>query len=196
MKSYKSHSDEELVKLYVQGNNEAFDALLSRYNTKVYNYIYGFVHNEALAEDLFQETFIKAIITLKQGGYQESGKFSSWLMRIAHNKVFDVFRLEKHDNTVSNDEYDVDLYDYSQLLEGNVEDNIVADQTIDELNYLITLLNEDQREIIKMRYYQELSFKEISDITGVSINTALGRMRYAILNLRKLAEEKNMLFQY
>jgi len=197
MKSYKSHSDEELVKLYVQGNNEAFDALLSRYNTKVYNYIYGFVHNEALAEDLFQETFIKAIITLKQGGYSESGKFSSWLMRIAHNKVFDVFRLEKqHDNTVSNDEYDVDLYDYSQLLEGNVEDNIVADQTIDELNYLITLLNEDQREIIKMRYYQELSFKEISDITGVSINTALGRMRYAILNLRKLAEEKNMLFQY
>lgn len=192
----KSHSDEELVKLYVQGNNEAFDALLSRYNTKVYNYIYGFVHNEALAEDLFQETFIKAIITLKQGGYSESGKFSSWLMRIAHNKVFDVFRLEKHDNTVSNDEYDVDLYDYSQLLEGNVEDNIVADQTIDELNYLITLLNEDQREIIKMRYYQELSFKEISDITGVSINTALGRMRYAILNLRKLAEEKNMLFQY
>jgi RNA polymerase sigma-70 factor (ECF subfamily) len=196
MKSYKSHSDEELVKLYVQGNNEAFDALLSRYNTKVYNYIYGFVHNEALAEDLFQETFIKAIITLKQGGYSESGKFSSWLMRIAHNKVFDVFRLEKHDNTVSNDEYDVDLYDYSQLLEGNVEDNIVADQTIDELIYLITLLNEDQREIIKMRYYQELSFKEISDITGVSINTALGRMRYAILNLRKLAEEKNMLFQY
>ncbi|MBQ4461989.1 MAG: sigma-70 family RNA polymerase sigma factor [Bacteroidaceae bacterium] len=196
MKSYKNHSDEELVKLYVQGNNEAFDALLSRYNTKVYNYIYGFVHNEALAEDLFQETFIKAIITLKQGGYSESGKFSSWLMRIAHNKVFDVFRLEKHDNTVSNDEYDVDLYDYSQLLEGNVEDNIVADQTIDELNYLITLLNEDQREIIKMRYYQELSFKEISDITGVSINTALGRMRYAILNLRKLAEEKNMLFQY
>ena len=196
MKSYKSHSDEELVKLYVQGNNEAFDALLSRYNTKVYNYIYGFVHNEALAEDLFQETFIKAIITLKQGGYSESGKFSSWLMRIAHNKVFDVFRLEKHDNTVSNDEYDVDLYDYSQLLVGNVEDNIVADQTIDELNYLITLLNEDQREIIKMRYYQELSFKEISDITGVSINTALGRMRYAILNLRKLAEEKNMLFQY
>ena len=196
MKSYKSHSDEELVKLYVQGNNEAFDALLSRYNTKVYNYIYGFVHNEALAEDLFQETFIKAIITLKQGGYSESGKFSSWLMRIAHNKVFDVFRLEKRDNTVSNDEYDVDLYDYSQLLEGNVEDNIVADQTIDELNYLITLLNEDQREIIKMRYYQELSFKEISDITGVSINTALGRMRYAILNLRKLAEEKNMLFQY
>lgn len=196
MKSYKSHSDEELVKLYVQGNNEAFDALLSRYNTKVYNYIYGFVHNEALAEDLFQETFIKAILTLKQGGYSESGKFSSWLMRIAHNKVFDVFRLEKHDNTVSNDEYDVDLYDYSQLLEGNVEDNIVADQTIDELNYLITLLNEDQREIIKMRYYQELSFKEISDITGVSINTALGRMRYAILNLRKLAEEKNMLFQY
>ena len=196
MKSYKSHSDEELVKLYVQGNNEAFDALLSRYNTKVYNYIYGFVHNEALAEDLFQETFIKAIITLKQGGYSESGKFSSWLMRIAHNKVFDVFRLEKHDNTVSNDEYDVDLYDYSQLLEGNVEDNIVADQTIDELNYLITLLNEDQREIIKMRYYQELSFKEISDITGVSINTALGRMRYAILSLRKLAEEKNMLFQY
>ncbi|MBR6369213.1 MAG: sigma-70 family RNA polymerase sigma factor [Bacteroidaceae bacterium] len=196
MKSYKSHSDEELVKLYVQGNNEAFDALLSRYNTKVYNYIYGFVHNEALAEDLFQETFIKAIITLKQGGYSESGKFSSWLMRIAHNKVFDVFRLEKHDNTVSNDEYDVDLYDYSQLIEGNVEDNIVADQTIDELNYLITLLNEDQREIIKMRYYQELSFKEISDITGVSINTALGRMRYAILNLRKLAEEKNMLFQY
>ncbi len=196
MKSYKSHSDEELVKLYVQGNNEAFDALLSRYNTKVYNYIYGFVHNEALAEDLFQETFIKAIITLKQGGYSESGKFSSWLMRIAHNKVFDVFRLEKHDNTVSNDEYDVDLYDYSQLLEGNVEDNIVADQTIDELNYLITLLNEDQREIIKMRYFQELSFKEISDITGVSINTALGRMRYAILNLRKLAEEKNMLFQY
>ena len=196
MKSYKSHSDEELVKLYVQGNNEAFDALLSRYNTKVYNDIYGFVHNEALAEDLFQETFIKAIITLKQGGYSESGKFSSWLMRIAHNKVFDVFRLEKHDNTVSNDEYDVDLYDYSQLLEGNVEDNIVADQTIDELNYLITLLNEDQREIIKMRYFQELSFKEISDITGVSINTALGRMRYAILNLRKLAEEKNMLFQY
>ena len=107
-----------------------------------------------------------------------------------------MFRLEKHDNTVSNDEYDVDLYDYSQLLEGNVEDNIVADQTIDELKYLITLLNEDQREIIKMRYYQELSFKEISDITGVSINTALGRMRYAILNLRKLAEEKNMLFQY
>ena len=175
MKSYKNHSDEELVKLYVQGNNEAFDALLSRYNTKVYNYIYGFVHNEALAEDLFQETFIKAIITLKQGGYSESGKFSSWLMRIAHNKVFDVFRLEKHDNTVSNDEYDVDLYDYSQLLESNIEDNIVADQTIDELNVFTNRLNNENSTL--GRLMNDASVYNHMDSVMVNVSLLLEDLR-------------------
>lgn len=196
MELFKDHSDEDLVSLYVQGNNLAFDELLNRYTDKVYNYIFSLVHNEALAEDLFQETFVKVVTTLKQGRYTENGKFAGWIMRIAHNLVFDLFRAEKHDNTISNEECEYDLFDRAQVRDTCVEDDLVAEQTIDELKYLIGLLSEEQQEVLKMRYYQNLSFKEIADITGVSINTALGRMRYAVLRLRKLAEEKDMLFEY
>ncbi len=185
-------TDEELVVLYAGGNNAAFDALLNRHKSGVHSYIYFMVRNKELAEDIFQETFVKVIMTIKQGRYTENGKFKAWITRIAHNLVIDSIRQERNENTISNDEVEVDLFNNIKLCDGTVEDCLVRRQVLSDVKKLIRHLPDNQREVLEMRYYQDLSFKEIADITGVSINTALGRMRYAILNMRRMAEENRM----
>ncbi|MDL2223465.1 sigma-70 family RNA polymerase sigma factor [Bacteroidales bacterium OttesenSCG-928-M11] len=189
----KKMTDEQLVVDYANGNNVAFDVLLSRHKSNVYSYIYFIVHNKELAEDIFQETFVKAIMTIKQGRYTESGKFRAWINRIAHNLIIDNYRQEKNEQTISNDECEVDLFNNAKLSEKTIEDEIVNTQILADVKKLIDYLPDNQKEVLLLRYYQDLSFKEIADITGVSINTALGRMRYAILNMRRMAEEKNMI---
>jgi len=193
MKSYKSLADEELVKLYADGNNSAFEVLLKRYKSKVYSYIYFVVRNREVCEDVFQETFIKAITTIKQGRYVENGKFLAWINRIAHNLIIDYFRREQNENTCSNDEYGYDLFDTVHLTDSSVEDNLVRDQVMKDVARLVDSLPKTQQEVIRLRYYEDLSFKEIAEKTGVSINTALGRMRYAVMNMRRIAEEKDIL---
>jgi RNA polymerase sigma-70 factor (ECF subfamily) len=145
-----------------------------------------------VAEDIFQETFVKAIVTLQQGRYTNDGKFAAWITRIAHNLVIDQFRIERNENTVSNDETEVDLLNDARLAEGTIENRMVNEQVLKDVRMLVDELPDCQREVVFMRYYQDLSFKDIADITGVSINTALGRMRYAILNMRRIAAEKNI----
>lgn len=194
MNNLRTQTDEDLLRLYIDGNNSAFDVLLKRYESKVFTYLLYSVRTQELAEDLFQDVFIKIITTLRQKKYTEYGKFSSWVMRIAHNLVIDYFRQSKNDNTVSNDEIEFDLFANSSLgLEESIEAQMIDKQTLEEVKGLIGLLPQGQRDVVMMRFYQDLSFKEIADITGVSINTALGRMRYAIINLRKLAHENKIL---
>lgn len=188
-----SMTDEELVVSYAEGNNCAFEILLSRHKQSLFSYILYRVRNRDLADDIFQDTFIKAILTIKQGRYTENGKFRAWITRIAHNLIVDCFRQERNENTVSNDEYEFDLFNNSKLCEDNIETVMVKAQVFDDVRKLVDYLPESQREVLKMRYYQELSFKEIADKTGVSINTALGRMRYAILNMRKIAADYRMI---
>ncbi len=192
METLITMTDEQLVCDYSNGNNLAFDILLERHKRSVYNYIFFTVRKRELAEDIFQETFIKAIVTIKQGRYTESGKFRAWISRIAHNLIIDHFRQEKNENTVSNDEAPVDLLNNPTLCDGTIEDELIKVQITSDIRKLISFLPENQREVLEMRYYQDLSFKEIADQTGVSINTALGRMRYAILNMRRMAEENNI----
>ena len=192
MDNLKQMTDDVLVSLYLQGNNTAFDVLLNRHKDRLYNYIYFIVRSRELAEDLFQETFVKVIMTLQQGRYTNDGKFLAWITRIAHNLVIDQFRTERNENLVSNDESDVDLLNDAKLVEGNIENRMVNEQVLKDVRALIDELPDCQREVVFMRYYQDLSFKEIADITGVSINTALGRMRYAVLNMRRIAAEKNV----
>ena len=188
-------TDDMLVVRYSEGDNKAFDELLSRYQSKLFNYIYFVVRNQEQAEDIFQETFVKAIVTIQQGRYTADGRFGAWLTRIAHNLVIDSFRQERNENTVSNDESEVDLFNNADLCDDNIEMQMINDQTLADVRRLVDALPDNQREVIYMRFYQDLSFKEIADITGVSINTALGRMRYAILNMRRIAREKDIVLQ-
>ena len=192
MVNLTSKTDEQLVKAYAQGNNEAFDVLQKRHQQRVFNYILRIIKNEDAANDIFQETFVKAIVTLRQGRYTESGKFPAWISRIAHNLIIDYFRQEKSENLQSSDLEDVDVLNRKELCEETIEDILVSRQINEDVKYLISELPPLQREVLTMRYYQNLSFKEIAEITNVSINTALGRMRYAILNLRRLAAEKDI----
>ncbi len=193
MKNLKKMTDEELVILYSKGENQAFDTLLNRYQNRLYSYIFFIVKSTELAEDIFQETFVKAIMTIKQGRYTENGKFPAWLTRIAHNLIIDNYRQERNENVISNDDSEIDLLNNMKLSEGTIEMEIINEQIHNDVRHLVKLLPDNQREVIYMRFYQDLSFKEIADITGVSINTALGRMRYAILNLRRMAEEKEII---
>jgi len=192
MAKFLSMTDEQLVKAYAQGCNEAFDTLLKRHQDRIYNYILRIIKNEDVANDIFQETFVKAILTIKQGRYTENGKFPAWISRIAHNLIIDYYRQEKTENVQSADIDDVDLLNRKELCEDTIEDLIISNQIRQDVKYLIKELPKLQREVLNMRYYQNLSFKEIAEITGVSINTALGRMRYAILNLRRIAAEKDI----
>ncbi len=186
-------TDESLVEMFANGNNQAFDILLERHKDRVYNYILLIVRNREMAEDIFQETFMRAIMTIKQGRYMENGKFSSWICRIAHNQIIDIYRRERNEKTVSNEEYEEqDLFNDAKLCEENIEDKMVREQVLQDVNNLMLHLPDEQREVVYMRYYQDLSFKEIADITGVSINTALGRMRYAVMNMRRMAQEKDL----
>ena len=190
MDKLKQMTDDMLVTLYLEGNNSAFDTLLNRHQDRLFNYIYFLVRSREVAEDIFQETFVKAITTLQQGRYQNDGKFSAWITRIAHNLVIDQFRVERNENTVSNDEMEYDILNDAKLSEGNIENRMVNEQVLKDVRALIDELPDCQREVVFMRYYQDLSFKDIADMTGVSINTALGRMRYAVLNMRRIAAEK------
>ena len=185
-------TDEQLVKAYAEGKNEAFDILLKRHQEKVFNYILRVVKNEDIANDIFQETFVKAILTIKQGRYTENGKFPAWISRIAHNLIIDHFRQEKSENHQSADLEEIDILNRKELCEATIEDILISDQIREDVKHLIKELPPLQREVLNMRYYQNLSFKEIAEMTGVSINTALGRMRYAILNLRRMATEKDI----
>jgi len=197
MDMIKTMTDEQLVGLFSNGNNQAFDVLLNRHKNRVYTYILLIVRNRDLAEDIFQESFMKAIVTIKQGRYVDNGKFYSWVTRIAHNLIIDLFRRERNENTVSNEEFaDVDLFNDARLCDENVEDELVRSQVFSDVRKLIHHLPENQQEVVRMRYYEDLSFKEIADMTGVSINTALGRMRYAVLNIRRMAEEKDISLVY
>ncbi|MBE6298193.1 MAG: sigma-70 family RNA polymerase sigma factor [Bacteroidales bacterium] len=192
MDNLKQMTDDVLVSLYLQGNNAAFDILLNRHKDRLFNYIYFIVRSKEVAEDIFQETFVKVITTLQQGRYTNDGKFSAWITRIAHNLVIDQFRAERSENIISNDESEIDLLNDAKLVEGNIENKLVNEQVLKDVRALVDELPDCQREVVFMRYYQDLSFKEIADITGVSINTALGRMRYAVLNMRRIATEKSI----
>lgn len=192
MLTLKKFTDDQLVNAYAEGNNTAFDILLSRYQSRVYTYILHIVKNKDLADDIFQETFVKAIMTIRQGRYAENGKFAAWIMRIAHNLIIDFYRQEKSENTVSADDDENDLLNRKDLCEENIEDFLVTEQIHEDVKRIVMSLPESQREVLVMRYYRNMSFKEIADATNVSINTALGRMRYAILNMRRIAAEHNI----
>lgn len=192
MTNFSSMTDEQLVKAYAQGSNDAFDTLLKRHQDRIFNYILRIIKNEDIANDIFQETFVKAILTIKQGRYTENGKFPAWISRIAHNLIIDYYRQEKTENLQSTDLEDIDILNRKDLCEQTIEDIMISEQITNDVKRLIEELPELQKEVLMMRYYQNLSFKEIAEITGVSINTALGRMRYAILNLRRIAAEKDI----
>ena len=192
MKQLVNLTDTELVRLYEKGNNKAFEVLLYKYQEKVFNQIYRIVKQRELTEDIFQETFFKAIINLKQGNYVETGKFLPWINRIAHNLIIDHFRRKKNENTVPNYANECDLLDNLDLYEHSIEDNLINEQILSDVVHLIYFLPENQQEVVRMRIFQDLSFKEIAKLTGVSINTALGRMRYALINMRRLAEEHKL----
>ena len=183
--------DEKLVKHYLSGNTHALERLIKKHRDKIYLYIISKVKIQSLAEDIFQDTFFKVIKSLKKGKYNEQGKFLPWVMRIAHNLVIDHFRKSKRISIIQNLKKDND-FDVLNLISDeskNFEKNILKKEQFKELNYIIDKLPEDQKEVLIMRYYEDLSFKEIADKTNVSINTSLGRMRYALINLRKIMSE-------
>ena len=184
-------SDQDLVKLYLNGSEIAFETLIRKHKDKVFAFILSKIKNYNLAHDVFQDTFIKVINSLKRGKYNEEGKFVPWVMRIAHNLVIDHFRRQKKTRSITPTD-DFNIFDVISNEENNAEENMITDQITSDVRKLIEELPEDQKEVLKMRYYRDMSFKEISEITDVSINTALGRMRYAVINLRKLVEKYNI----
>lgn len=192
MQELTKQTDSELVAAYANGNNEAFDVLLERHKVRLYGYIINIVKDKVLADDLFQETFVKVIMTIRQGRYIEHGKFPGWLTRIAHNLIIDYYRQERTAPVVSTDDEACDLLNRRDLCSGTIEDEMVSFQIDEDLRSLVMALPDAQREVLVMRYYRNMSFKEIAEATGVSINTALGRMRYAILNIRRMAADKNL----
>lgn len=181
-------SDQELVKQYISGQNQPLSELLQRHKQRVFTSIYMLVKNRELAEDLFQDTFVKVIKTLRSGRYNEEGKFLPWVLRIAHNLTIDYFRKENRAPFINMPE-EFDLFEILKIHDENAETRMIKNESHDKLRRLIDRLPREQKEVLVMRHYQDLSFKEISEITEVSINTALGRMRYALNNLRKLFEE-------
>ena len=192
MRNLKDLNDDLLVRLYVGGECKAFDTLIERYKNRVYTYIFHQVHDEFVSDDIFQETFVKAITTIQQGRYVENGEFLAWITRIAHNLIIDYFRQEKAENLQSCDSQDVNILNRKDLSEDTVEDNMVLMQIHADIRSLVQALPMSQREVLLMRYYKNMSFKEIADATNVSVNTALGRMRYAIINMRRLANENRV----
>lgn len=185
-------TDNGLVEAYVNGNNKAFDELLRRHQAKLFAYIMRIVSDVDLANDIFQETFVKVITNIRQGKYVDTGKFSAWLMRIAHNMIIDHFRQAKAEKTISTDEENSTVLNSADLAESSIEDCMVNTQIHDDVRRIIDALPDNQREVLKMRFYQGLSFKEIAEATGTGINTALGRMRYAILNMKRLADANHI----
>lgn len=193
MRNLEKFTDEQLVAAYASGDNEAFDTLLMRHKSRLFTYIVQMVRDRNLADDIFQEAFVKAITTIRQGRYNDLGKFSAWITRIARNLAIDSFRAEKSEATVSTDDANFDILNRRELSEETVEDAMIDLQIERDVRRLVDELPESQREVLMMRFYRNLSFKEIAELTGVSINTALGRMRYAVLNMRRLAREKELI---
>ena len=184
-------TDHELVSRFLKGNEEALQELIIRHQRKVFTSIYLLVKDREMADDIFQETFIKVINTLRSGNYNEEGKFLSWVLRIGHNLVIDHFRSQKRMPMVHDTE-EFSIFDTLPLTDNNIEDKLIHDQIQNQVRLLIEQLPYDQREVVIMRHYGNMSFKEIADSTGVSINTSLGRMRYALINLRRLIDEKQL----
>lgn len=189
-------TDEELALSYTNGSNRAFDILLERNQSKIFSYILFVVRDREQANDLFQETFVKIITKLQEGKYTTTGKFGAWIMRIAHNVIMDWYRSKRSDKTVEQgNDNDLSKFSPADLLDLNVENRYVNDQVMSDVKKIMNLLPATQREVVFMRFYQDLSFKEIAELTNVSINTALGRMRYAILNMRRIAKAHNVVLQ-
>jgi RNA polymerase sigma-70 factor (ECF subfamily) len=188
----QANSDQDIINLYLSGNEAALEELILKHQSKIYTSIYLLVKDSYLAEDIFQDTFIKVINTLKAGKYNEEGKFLPWVIRIAHNLVIDHFRKEKRTPIIANVE-GFDIFEVLNFQDESGEDRMVREQTYKDLRTMIHLLPSEQKEVLIMRHYGDLSFKEIADITNVSINTALGRMRYALNNLRKMMETKELI---
>ncbi len=183
--------DSILIEHYLDGNEIALEYIINKHQQKIFNFIYSKVHDRDISEDIFQETFIKVIKTLKNGVYNEEGKFLPWVMRISHNLVIDFFRKNNRIKTINSKE-DIDIFQFISDGSPNAESVLVNDQIIKDIQKLIQELPDDQKEVLIMRLYRDMSFKEIAENTKVSINTALGRMRYAIINLRKLIKENNI----
>ena len=193
MKEFEGMTNEALALLYVGGNNKAFDELLTRAQSKLFAYIMFVVRNEDIANDIFQETFVKVITKLQAGKYTDSGKFTFWLTRIAHNVIMDWYRAQKSENIVDlTDDNDLSNLKGEQVMDSHRESEIVNEQVMQDVKRIMEQLPAAQREVVYMRFYQQLSFKEIAELTGVSINTSLGRMRYALMNMRRMAKEHQM----
>jgi len=193
METNKKTSDKELIRSYLEGNDLAFEILLSRYKDRIFSYLISLVKNKKIAEDIFQDAFFKIIKTLKKGSYNEEGKFLPWAMRIAHNLAIDHFRKAKKMPTISqnpskNEDDDFDIFSILKMEENSIEDDMIEEQIHKDVRNIIDYLPEEQREIIILRHFKEMSFKDIAEAKDISINTALGRMRYALINLRKIIE--------
>ena len=196
MKNLAVMTDEELALSYVNGDNRAFDELLLRNQSKIFSYILFVVRDRDTADDVFQETFVKVVVKLQQGKYVPSGKFSAWVLRIAHNVIMDLYRGQKSQKIIDAvDDNDLSNIASNDMIIGNVESQFVNTQVLSDVRKMMNLLPTTQREVVYMRYFQQMSFKEIADTTNVSINTSLGRMRYAILNLRRMAREHDVVLQ-
>ncbi len=196
MKNLNEMTDEELVISYIEGNNRAFDILLSNNQRKVFMYILFVVRNRDVANDVFQDTFVKVITQLQQKRYVPNGKFSAWVMRIAHNEIMDWYRDQRNDKIVeAPKDNDLSNVGGADVTLNSIESHFVNNQVLADVKRMMNLLPASQREVVYMRFYQEMSFKEIAETTGVSINTSLGRMRYAILNLRRMAKEHDVQLQ-
>ncbi|MCR4959730.1 MAG: sigma-70 family RNA polymerase sigma factor [Prevotella sp.] len=190
MKKFDELTDEQLAMLYVEGNNSAFDELLSRTQSKLFTYIMFVVHDHDLADDIFQETFVKAITKLQNGQYTDTGKFQFWLTRIAHNAIMDWYRQQQSRHIMEpNADNDLQNLSMASVLDTFRESELVNEQVLRDVKKLMEALPAPQREVVYMRFYQQLSFKEIAELTNVSINTSLGRMRYALINMRRMAKE-------
>jgi RNA polymerase sigma factor (sigma-70 family) len=185
-------SDQELIGKYLNGHEKSLEKLIFRHKRKVYSYIMMVVKDDQLADDIFQDTFIKVINTIRSGSYKEEGKFIQWVMRIAHNLIIDHFRRAKRIPVINNSNDDYDIFDMVRITDPSIEEQIITDQIHEDVRVLIELLPDEQKEVLVMRHYSNMSFKEIAETTEVSINTALGRMRYALINLRKIIKEKNL----
>jgi RNA polymerase sigma factor (sigma-70 family) len=188
----KMSTDYELIQKFISGEQSCFEELIHRHKNKVFAYISMYIRDQALVEDIFQDTFLKVIQSVKSGRYYDNGKFLSWVMRIAHNLVIDHFRRIKQMNTISNDDYESDIFNSQRFSDSNIEDTLIRRQIRKDVRMLIGQLPEDQKEVVILRHYAGLSFKEIADVTDVSINTALGRMRYALINLRKIMNDNQI----
>jgi RNA polymerase sigma factor (sigma-70 family) len=187
-----TRTDYELINSYINGDERSIELLILRHKSKVYSYINLYIRSRDLADDIFQDTFMKVVQSVRQGRYQDDGRFISWVMRIAHNLIIDHFRHEKQSGLILNEDYESDIFNSYKLSDENIENTMMRNQVMHDVRKLIRELPDDQREVVIMRHYAGMSFKEIADMTGVSINTALGRMRYALINMRKMMVENNI----